>query len=73
MNGHTNKTHSRIFIFQANSNQIADWKCVDNLKNNKKLQTIYLEHNTIAKDVQYRTKLKLSLTTLIKIDATLCK
>lgn len=58
---------------QANSNQITDWKCVDNLRNNKKLVTIYLEHNPLAKDVQYRTKLKLALPTLRQIDATLCK
>lgn len=57
---------------QANSNQIADWKCVDNLQKNKKLTCVYLEHNPIHKDVQYRKKLKLSLPTLQKIDATLC-
>lgn len=64
---------SSLFRLQANSNQIADWKCVDNLQNNKKLATVYLEHNPIAKDVQYRKKLKLALPTLQKIDATLCK
>lgn len=66
----------RVFVvnnLQANSNQISDWKCVDNLANNKKLETIYLEHNPLAKDVQYRTKLKLALPTIRQIDATLCK
>lgn len=58
---------------QANSNQISDWKCVDHLQKNEKLATIYLEHNPLAKDVQYRTKLKLALPFLRQIDATLCK
>lgn len=62
-----------FFNFQANSNQIADWKCVDNLQQNKKLATVYLEHNPIGKDVQYRKKIKLALPQIQKIDATLCK
>lgn len=58
---------------QANSNQIADWSNVNKLQSNKQLQTVYLEHNPLWKDVQYRMKIKLALPWLQKIDATLCR
>lgn len=60
-------------LLQANSNQITDWKNIDNLRNNKKLATVYLEYNPLSKDVQYRTKIRLALPWLQKIDATLCR
>jgi protein phosphatase 1 regulatory subunit 7 len=56
-----------------NDNQISEWKCVDNMKQNKKLETVYLERNPIAQDVQYRKKLVLAIPWLQKIDATLCQ
>lgn len=58
--------------FWANDNQISNWKCLDQLKANKKLETVYLERNPIANDVQYRKKVTLSIPWLTKIDATLC-
>lgn len=65
--------YENVSLLQANSNEIADWKNIDKLRNNKKLATVYLEHNPLAKDVQYRNKLKLALPWLQKIDATLCR
>lgn len=62
-----------ISFLQVNSNDISDWKNVDKLQANKKLATIYLEYNPIAKDIQYRKKVKLTLPWLQKIDATLCR
>lgn len=57
--------------FWINDNQINDWKCLDNLKDNEKLETVYLERNPIASDVQYRKKIMLTIPWLQKIDATL--
>lgn len=56
-----------------NHNNVEKWPNVDELKHNKKIDTIYLEANPIAKDVQYRSKLKLIAPCLNKIDATLCR
>jgi len=56
-----------------NDNQIADWSTINKLSQNPKLAAVYLEHNPISKDIQYRKKLKLALPKLIKIDATLCR
>lgn len=56
-----------------NDNKLTDWNCITNLTNNKKLTTVYLERNPIAADLQYRSKLKLTLPWLEKIDATLCR
>jgi len=58
--------------FWINDNNISDWKCIDELKHNPSIETVYLERNPIAKDVQYRKKLKLAIPWLKKIDATLC-
>jgi len=44
-----------------------------NLTANKKLQTVYLEHNPITKDPNYRRKIMLLLPWLEQLDATLCK
>lgn len=57
--------------FWINDNQVGDWKCLDNLKHNEKLETVYLERNPIASDVQYRKKVMLTIPWLQKIDATL--
>lgn len=46
---------------QANDNEITDWNSIDNLKNNSKLQTVYMERNPIEKDIQYRMKIKLAV------------
>ena len=58
--------------FWANDNEISSWKCVDEPNTNIKLETVYLERNLSAKDVQYRKKLTLAVPWLKKIDATLC-
>ena len=58
--------------FWVNNNQISAWKCLDQLKGNLKLETVYLEKNPIATDVQYRKKIMLSIPWIKKIDATLC-
>lgn len=49
------------------------WADVDMLQPAKGLQTVYFEANPIAKDPQYRRKLKLSLPSLRQIDATLVR
>jgi len=54
----------------CNGNLISDWNDVQSLAPATKLQTVYLEHNPIAKDVNYRRKLKLMLPSLTQIDAT---
>lgn len=59
--------------FWLNDNEITNWKCIDELRENPKLETVYLERNPIAKDVQYRKKLLLAVPWLKKIDATLCQ
>ena len=58
---------------QCNDNQISDWKDMDQLSGAKQLQTVYLERNPVAKDVNYRRKLKLALPSLTQIDATLTR
>ena len=37
------------------------------------LQTVYLERNPLANDVNYRRKLKMALPSLTQIDATLTR
>merc|ERR1711936_723558 len=59
--------------FWANNNQISSWAEVEKLTVNTSLATVYLEHNNIQKDPQYRRKIKLALPTLTQIDATLCR
>lgn len=56
-----------------NNNEIEEWTTIENLTVNKKLQTVYLEHNPIAKDPNYRRKIKLLLPWLVQLDATLCR
>lgn len=56
-----------------NNNEIEDWSTLDILKANKKLQTVYLEHNPVVKDPNYRRKIMLILPWLEQLDATLCK
>ena len=60
-------------MFQANNNLIEEWPTIENLAVNKKLQTVYFEHNPIAKDANYRRKIKLILPWLVQLDATLCR
>ena len=59
-------------LFQFNHNQLEEWRDVDQLRGARNLQTVYFEGNPIAKDTQYRRKLKLALPTLTQIDATMC-
>lgn len=58
--------------FWLNDNEIEDWKCINALKTNEALETVYFERNPIANDIQYRKKLILAIPWLQKIDATLC-
>lgn len=46
---------------------------LESLTHNRKLVTVYLEHNPLASDIQYRNKVKLVLPWLQQIDATLCR
>ena len=64
---------TKLEEFWANNNQVGNFKEVEKLAVNTGLQTVYLEHNPIHKDPQYRRKIKLTLPTLSQIDATLCK
>lgn len=59
--------------FWANNNQISSWAEVERLAANTSLVTVYLEHNKIQEDPQYRRKIKLVLPNLTQIDATLCR
>ena len=59
--------------FWANNNQINTFAEVEKLMVNTNLATVYLEHNPIQKDPQYRRKIKLVLPNLTQIDATLCR
>lgn len=59
-------------LTQFNHNQLEDWRDIDQLKGARNLQTVYFEGNPVAKDTQYRRKLKLTLPTLTQIDATMC-
>lgn len=58
---------------QANGNQISEFRVIESLTSNKKLATVYLEHNPFAKDIQYRMKVKRELPWLQQIDATYCR
>ncbi|XP_059816223.1 protein phosphatase 1 regulatory subunit 7-like [Hypanus sabinus] len=56
--------------FWMNDNLIDHWSDLDELKNAKDLQTIYLEGNPLQKDPHYRRKVILSLPSVRQIDAT---
>jgi ABC-type transport system involved in Fe-S cluster assembly fused permease/ATPase subunit len=55
---------------QCNSNQIASFQEVEKLAVCSKLETVYLEHNPIFRDVQYRNKVLVVLPWLEQLDAT---
>lgn len=46
---------------------------MDSLTHNKQLVTVYLDHNPISQDPNYRRKIKLSLPWITQIDATLAR
>uniref|UniRef100_A0A672QY31 Protein phosphatase 1 regulatory subunit 7 n=1 Tax=Sinocyclocheilus grahami TaxID=75366 RepID=A0A672QY31_SINGR len=56
--------------FWMNDNQIENWADLDELKNAKGLETVYLERNPLQKDPQYRRKIMLALPSVRQIDAT---
>ncbi|XP_072330952.1 protein phosphatase 1 regulatory subunit 7 isoform X2 [Scyliorhinus torazame] len=56
--------------FWMNDNLIEHWSDLDELKNAKDLQTVYLEGNPLQKDPHYRRKVILSLPSVRQIDAT---
>uniref|UniRef100_A0A3Q2YYG9 Protein phosphatase 1 regulatory subunit 7 n=1 Tax=Hippocampus comes TaxID=109280 RepID=A0A3Q2YYG9_HIPCM len=56
--------------FWMNDNQIDNWSDLDELKNAKSLETVYLERNPLQKDPQYRRKIMLALPSVRQIDAT---
>ncbi|KAF3858246.1 hypothetical protein F7725_011447 [Dissostichus mawsoni] len=56
--------------FWMNDNQIDNWSDLDELKNAKSLETVYLERNPVQKDPQYRRKIMLALPSVRQIDAT---
>lgn len=59
-----------VISTQMNDNQIDNWSDLDELKNAKSLETVYLERNPLQKDPQYRRKIMLALPTVRQIDAT---
>lgn len=64
-------THLPLLISpQMNDNQIDNWSDLDELKNAKTLETVYLERNPLQKDPQYRRKIMLALPSVRQIDAT---
>lgn len=52
-----------------NDNQIDNWSDLDELKNARSLETVYLERNPLQKDPQYRRKIMLALPSVRQIDA----
>jgi protein phosphatase 1 regulatory subunit 7 len=60
-----------ILSFQFNNNLLESWNDLDQLKKTETLTTIYVEGNPLAKDVNYRRKVKLTLPFIKQIDATL--
>lgn len=60
----------KFSLSQMNDNQIDNWSDLDELKNAKGLETIYLERNPLQKDPQYRRKIMLALPSVRQIDAT---
>ena len=63
--------HFILMHFQFNNNLLESWNDLDQLGKIETLKTIYLEGNPIAKDVNYRRKVKLALPSVVQIDATL--
>lgn len=59
--------------FWANGNAISEFRTLEKLSVNKKLTTVYFEHNPIAADPQYRSKVRRILPWLQQIDATYCR
>lgn len=59
--------------FWFNDNLLEDWTQIDRLGVLTQLRTVYFERNPIQKDINYRRKIKLSLSTLHQIDATMCR
>ncbi|MEQ2184369.1 hypothetical protein GOODEAATRI_007180, partial [Goodea atripinnis] len=59
-----------VLSIQMNDNQIDNWSDLDELKNAKSLETVYLERNPLQKDPQYRRKIMLALPSVRQIDAT---
>lgn len=69
----TNVSHlTKLEEFWFNNNQLENWHDVELLQNATNIKTVYFEHNPIARDNQYRRKLRLILPSLTQIDATLC-
>jgi protein phosphatase 1 regulatory subunit 7 len=60
-----------VFSPQFNHNQLDHWGDVDLLQPAAGIKTVYFEANPIARDPQYRRKLKLALPSLTQIDATM--
>ncbi len=56
---------------QFNHNSFEDWSALSELKNMKRLRTVYFEGNSISTDPQYRRKIQLTLPSVTQIDATL--
>jgi protein phosphatase 1 regulatory subunit 7 len=57
----------------VSENQIATFEQVACLDKAKALKTVYLEHNPLEKEFEYRLKLAAMVPTLTKIDATRCR
>lgn len=57
--------------FWFSRNKISSFADVEQLANSTKLHTVYFEHNPIATDPQYRSRVGLALPTLTQIDADL--
>lgn len=67
---HTHVLLTHLISTQMNDNQIDNWSDLDELKNAKSLETVYLERNPLQKDPQYRRKIMLALPSVRQIDAT---
>ena len=55
------------------SNLIGTFDDIEKLSNCKDIKTVYLEHNPISKDFEYRKKMAEILPSLRQIDSTPCR
>ncbi len=58
---------------QVGYNKVSSFDCLSVLKQLPSLNVLYLEHNPLAADYEYRMRLGRELPSLVQIDATACR
>ena len=59
--------------FWMSGNLVETYDDIEQLANCKNIKTVYLEHNPISKDFEYRKKTAAMLPSLKQIDSTPCR